>query len=117
MSNTERKWLFWLEEIRASIEKLETIKNEAGHEKFLQDFKFHDSALMNLANIGEFSLHIPDHIKEKYSHIEWKKIKGLRNVIAHDYPGVLLEDIWVTMQDDIPNLEKQILDIMTKEDR
>ena len=113
----QKTWLFWFEEMRESLDKILIIHKESGRDQFFNDFRDHDSVLMNLANIGEAVTHIPDSIKEKYADVEWRKIKDLRNVIAHDYPGVDLAEIWMVMEKDIPILKTQILYILKEEDQ
>ena len=116
MSNKkDRQWDFWLHEIFQAIEKIEHMSAKASQEEFMDNFEIHDVVFMNIANIGEFSKHIPDAIKDKYPHIEWRGMTAMRNVIAHDYPGVTLEDVWRTMQDDIPALKQQLMELAKAE--
>lgn len=44
-----------------------------------------DATLMNFIVIGEMCERISDELKSKYPEIDWWKIKGFRNLIAHDY--------------------------------
>ena len=36
-------------------------------------------------------------------------MKGIRNVLAHEYFGIDLEIVWKTVKDDLPILKKQLL--------
>ncbi len=45
---------------------------------------------------------------KKYPAIPWGEIKGLRNIVAHDYFNIDAEEIFNTCKDDIPELEKTI---------
>jgi uncharacterized protein with HEPN domain len=51
---------------------------------------------------------ISDEFNLKHSEIEWKNIKGLRNIIAHDYFGVDAEEIWSIIKLHIPALLESI---------
>ncbi len=44
--------------------------------------------------IGEASKNIPIEVQEKYPEIPWRKMYGLRNLIAHEYFGIDYEMIW-----------------------
>jgi Ribonuclease HepT-like len=43
-----------------------------------------------------------------YPWVEWFKIKGFRNVLVHDYPGVDLERVWNIIENDLPKLKVAI---------
>jgi len=46
-------------------------------------------ALVRLLEIiGEASNHLAEDLKSEFSEIEWVSLKGLRNVLAHEYFGV-----------------------------
>ena len=67
-----------------------------------------DSICMKLIAVGE-SLKKIDHITnsellEKYPQIEWKKVKGIRDFISHDYFDLDAEMIYGICQDHITEL-------------
>lgn len=70
--------------------------------------------IRNFEIIGEAVAHISDQTKSQYQYIEWSKIKGMRNLIAHQYFGIKLEVIWDTAILEIPKLEKDINDVIEK---
>ena len=39
----------------------------------------------NLEIIGEAVKNLPKQFKAKHSEVEWKKIAGLRDILAHEY--------------------------------
>ena len=51
-------------------------------------------------------------LKEKYKHIEWKKVQGLRNIIAHNYFGINVDAIWQIINKDIPNLKNELKELI-----
>lgn len=63
---------------------------------------------MAILQIGELSTKLSDNIKKEIPDIPWHQIKGLRNYLAHDYGSIRLEDMWDTILNDIPPLEKAI---------
>lgn len=50
----------------------------------------------------------------KVSHpsVEWLKIKGFRNLVAHDYFGIDAEEVWQIVKNDLPALKKNIKRIL-----
>ena len=79
---------------------------------FFADQKSFDAVCMNFIIIGEMADRISDEFRQKYSEIEWKSIKGLRNIIAHDYFGVDAEEIWSIIKLHIPALIESIWKII-----
>lgn len=79
---------------------------------FFTDQKSFDAVCMNFIVIGEMAERVSDEYKLKYSSIDWKSIKGLRNIIAHDYFGVDAEEIWSIIKLHIPALIASIQKII-----
>lgn len=67
-----------------------------------------DAILMNFIVIGEIIDKLSEDFKNKNPGINWGKIYGLRNIIAHNYFGINVDTIWQIIQDFIPNLKVQI---------
>jgi uncharacterized protein with HEPN domain len=63
---------------------------------------------MNIVIIGESVTRLPDELLEAMPDVEWRKIKGLRNMIAHDYFGIDAEVIWQIIGKHIPELLNQV---------
>jgi len=95
-----------LANIIEAINKIEkySFQIKSGEELF-NDPKTFDAVLMNIIVIGEMSAKLSDDFKINNSEIVWWKIKGLRNIVAHDYFGVDAEEIWQIIQNKIPTLK------------
>jgi uncharacterized protein with HEPN domain len=78
------------------------------YENFISDNKTIDAVVRNFEIIGEATNKIPENYKVEHPHIQWNKLKGLRNRIVHDYFGVDLEIIWNIIQLNLPTLLKDI---------
>jgi len=61
---------------------------------FLQDARTIDAVVRNLEVIGEASKQVPTDLRERAPEIEWRKMAGMRDVIAHAYFEVDLEIVW-----------------------
>ena len=73
-------------------------------EDFMNDRKTQSATIREFEIIGEAVGKLPDKIKNKYSHIEWRDIKDFRNILVHEYFGVDLEFVWNAIQNDLPVL-------------
>ena len=63
---------------------------------------------VGLEVIGEAAKHIPDEIKLQMPGIEWRKIAGLRDIVAHAYFGIDNEVLWDVIQNLVPVLQRAI---------
>ncbi len=112
MENKERD-LFRLEHIAECAVKIEIIVSQLeSYENFSAKWIEQDALIRNFEIIGEATKNISDFTTQKFPEIEWHKLKGMRNLIAHEYFGIRLETIWDTAVNDIPVLKEQIQKII-----
>lgn len=64
--------------------------------------------MMNFVVIGEMVVKISEDLKMRHPEIEWIKIKGFRNIVAHDYFGIDAEEVWQIINNKISALKNQI---------
>jgi len=67
-----------------------------------------DAVIRNLEIIGEAAINLADNFKSVNSHIPWRDIAGLRNILIHEYFGVDKEKVWKVIQKDLPSFKKEI---------
>ncbi len=97
------------ESILDSISKIQDyIKEFDDPDSFNNDFKTFDATIMNFVVIGEMVSKISKKTRLDNPQIEWNKIIGFRNILAHDYFGIDAEEIWQIIQNDLPVLKDQI---------
>jgi len=100
-----------------SIEKIRAyIKTVYSYDEFSQDPKTMDACLMHLVNIGEMSTRLSEALQSDHINIEWHKIRGLRNIIAHDCFGIDYQEIWSIVSIHIPSLRQGIDKLLNKLD-
>ena len=98
-----------LRSILESIEKIERFSlNIRSQQDLKNDEKTLDACLMNFVIIGESVLRLDSSFVEANKHMEWHKIKGFRNLIAHDYFGIDVEEVWDIISNKIPHLKEFI---------
>lgn len=65
---------------------------------------------VNILQIGELAGKLTDEfVAETKDSVDWRAIKGMRNMFAHDYGSMDIDRIWETAVDDIPVLESNCL--------
>ena len=70
----------------------------------IQDEKTFDAIVRNLEIIREAVKRIPSEMRVRYPDVEWKKIAGLRDIVAHEYFGLDEDILWDVVQNRIPVL-------------
>lgn len=95
-----------------AIEKIERFTSDlSSWQNLKNDEETFDACMMNFVIIGESVLRLDLHFIEANNQIEWHKIRGFRNLIAHDYFGIDAEEVWDIIQNKIPDLKRFILDL------
>ena len=84
------------------------IKNVRTPKELFEKNMILDAVLMNFIVIGEMIDRISDEFKTNHDNIEWNKIKGFRNMIAHDYFGVDVDEVWQIIKNHLPDLERKV---------
>ncbi|MBT3383639.1 MAG: DUF86 domain-containing protein [Prolixibacteraceae bacterium] len=98
-----------LENILESIEKIELYSAQLkSADNLLKDSKSFDAILMNFIIVGEMVAKLSEEFKSEYTEIEWWKIKGFRNIVAHNYFGIDAEEVWQIIQNKLPQLKSFI---------
>jgi uncharacterized protein with HEPN domain len=73
------------------------------------------AVVMTLLNIGELVKNLSMDFRKNYNAVPWKSIAGLRDVVAHGYFTLRMEEIWVYATDDLPKIAAQINHILENE--
>lgn len=71
-------------------------------EEFKRDYKTKKAVERNLEIIGEASKKISTELKNINQEIEWRKIAGLRDFLAHGYFEIDDSVIWEVTQNKLP---------------
>ena len=101
-----RSWKFRIDDIIEAIDKIERYTRGIDFDEWQQDEKTVDAVIRNIEVIGEASSQLPIEIQEQYKDIPWSMMKGIRNVVAHEYFGIDLEIVWKTVKEDLPVLKE-----------
>lgn len=105
---SSRNWKFRLEDIVESLDLISEYVQDMDYNSWTKDRKTIDAVIRNIEIIGEAATHIPDDIQEKNPDIPWYQMKGMRNILIHEYFGVDVDVLWKTVRDDLPPLKEKI---------
>jgi uncharacterized protein with HEPN domain len=105
---SKRDLLLLLEDILESCYKIKKYTEGHSFETFLKDDKTVDAVVRNFEIIGEAANRIDPEFKSKHLQIDWRRIRGFRNRIVHDYFGIDYEIVWSIIENDLDNLKIQM---------
>jgi len=100
-----RNWKNRIQDILTAIAEIKEFTDEITLEEFQADRKTISAVLYNLATIGEAVRSIPSEVKAAHPEIPWEDVRGMRNIVIHEYFQINLLIIWQTVQEDLVSLE------------
>jgi uncharacterized protein with HEPN domain len=54
--------------------------------------------------LGEAAKRLNTEVRERFSAVPWKDMIGMRDILSHKYETIDLEELWDTVQGDVPRL-------------
>lgn len=93
-----------LQHVLDACNKILLAVKDYDEERFVNDFIITAAICNFIMIIGEASARITDQFKIAHPEFDWKLMKGMRNIIVHEYFGVDNYRIFETVKNDIPIL-------------
>lgn len=72
---------------------------------FFEDQRTQDAVLRRLETLSDAASHLSDTLKGRHPEIAWRQISAFRNVLAHGYTDILLEEVWRVIIEDLGALK------------
>ena len=83
-------------------EKILKLTSSISYEEFQNSTTYQDAVIRPLEVIGEAAGNLSDEFLQNHSDVPIANMKGMRNLLAHQYFRVDLETVWITATRDIP---------------
>jgi uncharacterized protein with HEPN domain len=103
-----RDWRFRVRDILAAVLAIARYTDGMTFDEFVNDGRTMDAVVRNLMTMGESIRWIPEPILEAHPDVPWRTLRGMRNVVVHEYFGVDPAILWETVRGDLPPLEAQL---------
>ena len=100
-----------ISEIDIGIEML----GETSLEVFLHDEMLKRAIGMTVINIGELTKNVTSETRAAYPAVPWKEVAGFRDIAAHKYQTLRMEDVYLSVAEDFPALKTQLVKILSQE--
>jgi len=69
----------------------------------------------SLEVIGEATKNVSAELRQKYSHIDWRAMAGMRDRLIHHYFGIDYEIVWDVVTSKVPLVHREIQQIIQHE--
>ena len=84
---------------------------------FLQNEMLKRAIGMTVINIGELIKNVTDEMRARHPEVPWKQVAGFRDITAHKYQTLRMEDVYQVVVEDFPSLKEQLKKILVLADK
>lgn len=110
---------------RSSLEYLYHILDETTYlvsrsqglnkDEFVRDETLKRAFVHSLEIIGEATKNVSMEFRQRYSHIDWRAMAGMRDLLIHGYFGIDYDIVWDVVTNKVPVLRRQIQQVVQSE--
>lgn len=105
----------YLQDMLDSMNRIANYIQGESYDTFVNHQMLVDAVVRNLEIIGEAAGKVSDELRERVPEVPWKQMKGLRNIMIHEYFEIDNSIIWNIAFMDLPKARAQIEQIIAEE--
>lgn len=101
---------------RDAIEAIERVEKYAakGRTAFDSDELIQTWIVHHLQILAEALTRVDESTRRDHDEIPWDKIRGMRNILVHEYFGIDKRLVWAVVESDLPELKEQLDALLQK---
>jgi uncharacterized protein with HEPN domain len=107
-----RDWRFRVRDILSAVRAIAEYTEGMTYAEFIADGRTMDAVIRNLMTMGESIRWIPELTLDAHPDVPWRLMRGVRNVVVHEYFGVDPSILWETVRGDLPPLIAKLEDVL-----
>ena len=104
----EKDNMLYLGHIRDAIVKIEKYATTTSRAGLESNDMAYDAIVREIEIMGEATKHLSENFRDLEQGIPWNLIVATRNKLIHEYTDVNLDQVWDTIQNDLPELKQVI---------
>jgi uncharacterized protein with HEPN domain len=97
-----------LTNILESVIKIEEYTRNLSQREFLQNNLVQDAVIWRLEVIAETVKNLSQDFRAKHPDVPWQRFVGLRDALLQSYFEVNLRQVWLVIEEDLPNLQDKV---------
>ncbi|MBP2547706.1 uncharacterized protein with HEPN domain [Neorhizobium galegae] len=98
-----------LDEMLETIERIETSLADRTFDHLASEWLLRMGIERAIEILSEASRHLPDDLVATEPDIPWKRVRGVGNVLRHEYHRIAAEVIWDLAISDLPTLKAALI--------
>jgi uncharacterized protein with HEPN domain len=111
-----REWRVRIEDILDAAARIARyVERHDDVAKFISDELTVDAVSRCFGIIGEAVTRLPEAVQASHPEIPWAEMRGLRNIVVHEYFGVTNEMLWKTAREDLPTIIEPLRKLLAEE--
>lgn len=104
----------YLDDMEHGIKKVLAHLEGLAKDEFMEDEWVQDATMRNIEIIGEAAKQLSEQTRALRPQLQWTKLMGMRDRLAHGYFAVNLDVIWNTVREDLPQLLSHVSALQAK---
>jgi uncharacterized protein with HEPN domain len=101
-----------LRDIREACLLIENYVAGVASHDFLKDTEKQDAVIRRIEIIGEATAHLSDATRVQLPALPFRQMRGMRNIVAHDYGHVDVALVWKAATEKIPLIRRVLEDFL-----
>jgi uncharacterized protein with HEPN domain len=106
----DRVYLTYMRESNYLIEQY----TGEGEEAFSTDLRTQDAALRRMETLADAAARLSDELKARHPKIPWRQVSDFRNILAHGYTEIRLDQVWQAIVQDLSPLKTVVGDELAR---
>lgn len=108
-----RKIEVYLQDVLESCDFVTADLSSVTLSEFSNNRMLQDAVIRRFEIIGEAVKHVPAELRKKYPDATWQDATAFRDVLIHDYPEIVMDEVYHTALHDLPVFREQIATVLS----